>query len=152
MLTLRLPIQCHAEFSRHPILPFLHLTLVAMEQQGRRVFVVDDRTVIAETLAAILNMAGYRAMAFDDPTIALSAASIRCPDILISDVIMPRMTGIDLAIRLRNAHPSCKVLLYSGEIQTGDLLEQAKKEGYEFEILAKPVPPNELLEKLRDSA
>jgi DNA-binding NtrC family response regulator len=123
-----------------------------MKQQGRRVFVVDDRTVIAETVATVLNQAGFRAMAFDDPTIALSAASIRCPDVLISDVIMPRMTGIDLAIRVRNAHPECRVLLYSGEIDTGGLLEQAKKGGHEFEILAKPVHPDELLERLRDSA
>jgi DNA-binding NtrC family response regulator len=123
-----------------------------MEQSARRVFVVDDRTVIAETLASILNQAGFKAMAFDDPTMALSASSIKCPDVLISDVVMPRMTGIDLAIRVRNAHPECRVLLISGEIHTTGLLEQARKEGHEFEILAKPVHPNELLERLRGEA
>jgi DNA-binding NtrC family response regulator len=130
--------------------PFSHLNLLIMEP-SRRVFVVDDRTLIAESLATILNEAGFRAMAFDDPTVALSAASIKCPDILISDVIMPRMTGIDLGIRIRNAHPECRVLLYSGQIHTADLLEKAKKQGHEFEILAKPVHPDELLEKLRES-
>ncbi len=83
-----------------------------MEQSGRLVYVVDDRTIIAETLATVLNQAGFRAMAFDDPTIALSAASIKEPDALISDVIMPRMTGIDLAIRIRNAYPQCKRLCF----------------------------------------
>jgi DNA-binding NtrC family response regulator len=122
-----------------------------MEQPSHLVFVVDDRTVVAETLVMVLNQAGFRAMAFDDPTVALSAVSIKCPDVLISDVIMPRMTGIDLAMRVRNAHPKCKVLLYSGQMQTAGLLEQAKKEGHEFEILAKPIQPEELLQRLRDS-
>jgi len=123
-----------------------------MEPSGSLVYVVDDRTVIAETLATILNQAGFRAMAFDDPTIALSAASIKRPDALISDVIMPRMTGIDLAIRVRNAHRQCRVVLYSGQTHTADLLERAKNEGHEFEILAKPVHPDQILERLRDLA
>jgi DNA-binding NtrC family response regulator len=123
-----------------------------MLQPGPLVFVVDDRTVIAETLAMVLMQEGFRAMAFDDPTIALSAASIKGPSVLISDVIMPRMTGIELAIRVRSAHPKCRVLLYSGQVHTADLLEQVKKEGHEFEILAKPVHPTELLERLRNPA
>jgi DNA-binding NtrC family response regulator len=123
-----------------------------MEPPGSLVYVVDDRAVIAETLATILNQAGFRAMAFDDPTIALSAASIKHPDALISDVIMLRMTGIDLAIRVRNAHPQCRVVLYSGQIHTANLLEHAKNEGHEFEVLAKPVQPDQILERLRDLA
>lgn len=119
-----------------------------METPGRLVYVVDDRAIIAETLVTVLVQAGFRALAFDDPTIALSAASIKHPDVLISDVIMPRMTGIDLAIQVRRAHPQCKVLLYSGQIHTAGLLEQAKKEGHEFEILAKPVHPAQILERL----
>lgn len=121
-----------------------------MEQPGRLVFVVDDRTTVAETLVMVLVRAGFRAIAFDDPAMALSAASIKHPDALISDLIMPRMTGIELAIRIRNAYPDCRVLLYSGQIDTADLLEQAKKEGHEFEILLKPVQPDRILEKLRD--
>ena len=100
-----------------------------MELQGPLVFVVDDRTVIAETLAMVLVQAGFKAIAFDDPTTALSAASIKHPDVLISDVIMPRMTDIELAIRVRSAHPGCRVLLYSDQIHTAILLERAKKGG-----------------------
>jgi DNA-binding response OmpR family regulator len=129
---------------------FPHLKQRAMEQPGHLVYIVDDRTVIAETLATVLNQAGFRALAFDDPTIALSAASIKQPDALISDVIMPRMSGIDLAIRVRTAYPKCMVLLYSGQIHTADLLAQARNEGYEFEVLAKPVHPSEILARLRN--
>lgn len=121
-----------------------------MQQPGHLVYVVDDRTVVAETLAMVLEQEGFRALAFDDPTMALSAASIKHPDVLISDVFMPRMTGIELAIRVQNAYPECRVLLYSGQIHTAELLDRAKKEGHEFEVLAKPVHPAQILERLRD--
>ena len=121
-----------------------------MMTPGRLIYVVDDRTVVAETLVLVLVQQGFRALAFDDPTMALSAAAIKHPDVLISDVFMPRMTGIELAIRVRSAHRECRVLLYSGQIHTAELLEKAKKEGHDFEILAKPVHPAQILEKLRD--
>jgi DNA-binding NtrC family response regulator len=124
----------------------------SIPQPGPLVYVVDDRTVIAETLAMVLTREGFRAMAFDDPTVALSAAAIKGPSVLISDVVMPRMTGIELAIRVRKTHPECRVLLYSGQIHTADLLEKARNDGHKFEILAKPVHPTELLERLRSPA
>jgi len=81
---------------------------------------------------------------------ALSAATIKHPDVLISDVIMPRMTGVDLALHVRRLHPECRVLLYSGQIQTDDLMEKAKSQGHEFELLSKPVHPRQILERLQD--
>lgn len=98
----------------------------------------------------VLVKAGFRALAFDDPTMALSAATIKHPDVLIADVIMPRMTGIDLAIAVLRVHRECRVLLYSAQIQTADLLERAKMEGHEFEILSKPVQPGVILDRLRE--
>jgi CheY-like chemotaxis protein len=73
------------------------------------------------------------------------------PDMLISDVIMltPGLTGIEVAIETRKKLPTCKVLLFSGQAATADLLERARAEGHEFDILAKPVHPTDLLAKLR---
>jgi DNA-binding response OmpR family regulator len=122
-----------------------------MAQRKRVAFVVDDETIIAKTLAVILSTVGFSAIAFDDPTEALTAASTTNPDLLITDVMMPKMTGIQLAVLFRNAYPECRVLLFSGHISTGDLLAQAKADGHDFEILAKPVHPTELLAKLRES-
>ena len=45
--------------------------------------------------------------------------------------------------------PNCKILLISGQAATADLLERARAQGHEFEILAKPVHPTDLLAKLR---
>jgi CheY-like chemotaxis protein len=68
---------------------------------------------------------------------------------LISDVIMADLNGIDAAIRIRALLPEIKILLFSGQAATADLLEKARTEGYEFEILAKPVHPQDLLSRLR---
>jgi DNA-binding NtrC family response regulator len=64
-------------------------------------------------------------------------------------VVMPGMTGIELAIHFRKAHPECKVLLFSGQAATANLLEKAREEGYDFDLLLKPVHPADLLAKLR---
>jgi CheY-like chemotaxis protein len=114
-----------------------------------RVLVADDERVIADTLAIILNQNGYDASAVYTGTAAVEKAKATRPDLLISDVIMPDMNGIDAAIKIRAFLPGCKILLFSGQAATADLLEDARKRGHEFEILAKPVHPQDLLQKLR---
>ena len=114
------------------------------------VFVVDDERLIAQTLGMILTQSGFAASAFEDPYKALEAAAIGpAPDLLISDVVMPGMSGIDLGVQFRRDYPSCKVLLFSGQAATADMLATAKQQGHEFEVLAKPVHPSDLLAKLR---
>ncbi len=112
-------------------------------------FVVDDEKVIATTLAMILNQSGFEAVAFTEPLEALRAAQARCPAFLITDVAMPGLNGIDLAIQFKAIHPDCTVLLFSGAPSTGTRLYEAKQKGHEFQILAKPVHPNELLAMLK---
>jgi DNA-binding NtrC family response regulator len=55
------------------------------------------------------------------------------------------MNGIDLAILLKAAYPTCRLLLFSGYTDTEVLLESAIRRGHSFDILAKPVHPDELL-------
>ena len=112
-------------------------------------FVVDDENVIASTLELIVLSEGFDARSFVDPLDALQAASSVQPDLLLTDVVMEKMTGIELAIQIQRLHPDCNVLLSSGQIETGDLLSNANEQGHRFEILAKPVDPTILLEKIR---
>jgi len=114
-----------------------------------KVLVADDERVIADTLAMILNQSGFEARAVYSGETALELAPEFLPDMLISDVIMAGLNGIDAAIRLRTLLPNIKILLFSGQAATADLLEKARVNGYEFEILAKPVHPQDLLTKLR---
>ena len=114
-----------------------------------RVLVVDDERVIADTLATILNQNGFEASAVYTGTAAVDSARSNHPDLVISDVIMQDMNGIEAAIRIRQILPACKILLFSGQAATADLLEKARAQGHQFEILAKPVHPQDLLAKLR---
>ncbi len=114
-----------------------------------KILVVDDERVIADTLAMILNQSGFEALAVYSGEKAVEQASAFAPDMLITDVIMADLNGIDAAIRIRALLPQIKILLFSGQAATADLLEKARSQGYEFEILAKPVHPHDLLTKLR---
>ena len=97
----------------------------------------------------ILNQSGFDARAVYSGEKALELASTFQPDMLISDVIMADLNGIDAAIRIRAILPGIKILLFSGQAATADLLEKARDDGYEFDILAKPVHPQDLLNRLR---
>ena len=114
-----------------------------------KVLVADDERVIADTLAMILNKSGFEARAVYSGERALELAKAFAPNMLICDVIMADLNGIDTAIQLRALLPKIKILLFSGQAATADLLEKARVQGYEFEILAKPVHPQDLLNKLR---
>ena len=108
-----------------------------MQSSRGVVFVVDDEKLIAQTLAMILTQSGFAATAFEGPSQALEeAASGPAPDLLISDVIMPEMSGIELALQFRSEYPDRKVLLFSGQSATADMLATAKLHGHDFEVLA----------------
>jgi CheY-like chemotaxis protein len=115
----------------------------------RKVLVADDERVIADTLAMILNQSGFDARAVYSGEKAVELAPGFEPDMLISDVIMADLNGIDTAIKIRDLLPRIKILLFSGQAATADLLEKARAQGHEFEILAKPVHPQDLLAKLK---
>jgi CheY-like chemotaxis protein len=114
-----------------------------------RILVADDEPVIADTLAMILNQSGFDARAVYSGEQALQAASTFAPDMLVSDVFMRDLNGIETAILLRSMLPQIKVLLFSGQASSADLLLASRTRGYEFELLAKPVHPKDLLSKLR---
>ncbi len=118
-------------------------------QATRRVLVLDDEQIIANSLALILNRSGYEARAVYDGEAAIKSARELSPDILISDVFMNGMTGIDAAIQISEIAPQCHIILFSGQAATPDLLERAAANGHCFELIVKPVHPRALLDRLR---
>ena len=119
---------------------------------GQRPFIIvaDDERRIADTLVLILNSKGYKAEGAHDGTSALGICQQRVPDLLLSDVVMPGMNGIELAIAVRQQFRDCKILLFSGHAETAEILQDARRRGFDFELLAKPVHPEELLIKIKD--
>jgi CheY-like chemotaxis protein len=93
-------------------------------------------------------MNGFSARFFTSPLEALAAARSESPDLVISDVAMPGVSGVDLAIQMRAQYPNCKILLFSGQAATLDLLEGARAQGYDFRLLQKPVFPSDLLSEI----
>jgi DNA-binding NtrC family response regulator len=114
-----------------------------------RVFVVDDEHFIASSLAAILKLHGYSAASFTSPLEALAAAMASAPDLLISDVAMPGLSGIDLAIQIKAVCPACKILLFSGHATNQELLKDARGQVNTFQLLQKPVHPSVMLSNIR---
>lgn len=123
---------------------------MSLSLRQRRIFVVDDEEIIAATIALILRKQGFNATAFTLPQEALEASRTDAPDLLISDVVMPMLNGIELAIRVQQVRPECKVLLFSGQAYTQNLLEAAQTKGNHFEVLSKPVHPTDLLKKIEE--
>jgi CheY-like chemotaxis protein len=117
-----------------------------------RVLLVDDERVIADTLSIIFSNAGYETKVVYSAEDALALMPTWTPDVAILDVVLPKMTGVDLAIRLKAEYPGTKVLLFSGHGATGDILERARDDGHAFECLGKPVHPSILLSLLGDLA
>ncbi len=109
------------------------------------VLVVDDESAIADTIAKILTLSGYSAIAAYDGNGALEIALLKPPELLITDVMLPGMNGIELAITIKRVYPECKILLFSGHASTSDLLARAHRAGHRFTLLSKPVPPQDLL-------
>jgi CheY-like chemotaxis protein len=115
----------------------------------RKILVADDERLIADTLAIILRQAGFETAAVYDGQEAVEKARSWQPDLLLSDVMMPELNGIEAALQIRMWIPECKVLLFSGQSTTAGLLDDARFKGHHFEILDKPIHPGELIARLR---
>lgn len=117
-----------------------------MDAIRHKLLVVDDEHAIADTLVQIFSASGYEGRVAYSAEQATEIVAGWVPDLIIIDVILPQMNGIDLAVLLQQQFPNCRVLLFSGQTATADLLADAEIKGHKFEILAKPVHPNEMLQ------
>jgi len=120
---------------------------MAKSKSNRRVLVIDDERAIADTLSLIFRTQHYESRAAYTAEQAIEVLAEWRPDLAILDVVLPHMNGIELAIVIKANYPNCHVLLFSGNANTAMLLEEAGRKGYQFEVLAKPVHPNLMLEK-----
>jgi len=118
------------------------------DSMNARILVVDDEPRIADTLAIILRQAGYAAIAVYNGEDALTCIEAHPPSLVITDVVMPGIDGIELAMLIHSSHPNCQVLLFSGNADTQQMLDKAEQQGHAFEVLAKHVPPPRMLAKI----
>ncbi len=115
------------------------------------VLVIDDEPLIADTLVQILHAGGFAAVATYDGESALESANLAPPQVVIADVHLSGMSGIDVAIAIEESIPDARALLLSGRAELADL-SAARARGHEFPLVAKPVPPEQLLQIVRSLA
>jgi FixJ family two-component response regulator len=106
------------------------------------IFVVDDERPIADTWATILRAAGFQVRTFYDGADVLAAGECS-PDIVITDLYMPRVDGFALAEWLEECHPKCRIVMITGN---SACLGKIADRGEHFVILEKPFSPHRLLE------
>ena len=111
------------------------------------VLVVDDEPLIVNSLAAILAHAGLKVMRAYNGRTALEIAMESAPHLLLTDVAMPGMNGVDLAMAVTSAMPECRVLLFSGHASMLDLT-RARAAGFDFPVMAKPLHPVAMLKRV----
>lgn len=114
------------------------------------ILVVDDNKMLADSLALVLRSNAYNVTVAYNGRHGYELARLRRPDLIISDVVMPEMDGVEMAIKIHQEFAETKILLVSGQASTLDLLKRARDKGYEFDALAKPVHPVELLAKVKE--
>ena len=111
----------------------------------KRVLVVDDEHVIADTLTLIFRKAGYEAEAAYNGRDAVARARLFEPDIVVSDVVMPEMDGVEAVMLILANRRVPAVLFISGQADGEHVQGRLQQR---FEIVAKPIPPDVLLERV----
>lgn len=114
-----------------------------------KIIVVDDEPLIRDTLVNILAGEGHEAMAVPDGVSAIKWAGTFRPDAVVTDVAMPGMDGVETAKEIAKLLPGCRIILFSGQAASSGVIARALAEGCAFEVLAKPVNPGVLIEKLK---
>jgi DNA-binding NarL/FixJ family response regulator len=108
--------------------------------------VVDDEPIITDTLTAILNGVGFAAMGSFNAISALETALLIPPQVLITDLAMAGMDGLELAIAVTRAVPDCEVILFSGHASICELSERMRALHCDFLTLLKPVHPADMID------
>jgi DNA-binding response OmpR family regulator len=124
------------------------------------ILVVDDEVEVAEAIRRVLEQAGFSVAVANGAMEAAEAAEMQRPDIVVTDMIMPKANGLELIKTLRDRHPRVRVIAISGggsfglhsykpdAIKTHAYLAAAREAGAD-EVLTKPFDMNDLLAVVR---
>ncbi|MRR07339.1 MAG: sigma-54-dependent Fis family transcriptional regulator, partial [Deltaproteobacteria bacterium] len=114
-----------------------------------KILVVDDEDSIRTSLAGILEDDGFRVMFANDGVTALDAVKKELPDLVLLDIWMPRMDGIETLQKLKELYPSLLVIMMSGHGTIETAVKSTKMGAYDF--IEKPLSLDKLLLCIRNA-
>ena len=114
--------------------------------KGTRILLIDDETDFSETLAERLEMRGFTTMLASDGETGIKLVSEHQTDVVVLDLKMPGLNGIDTLKRIKASQPDLPVILLTGQGSTDDGRE-GKALGA-FDYLMKPLKIDDLIEKI----
>src|ERR1051325_7190918 len=110
--------------------------------------VLDDDNAVRQTWTIIFRQQGYEVVPVERGEAAIEAARDRAPDLLLADIRLPDMSGIEAAQRIHEIAPACHILLISGDSDSSEVLDEARAQGISFEVLPKPISPADLIRRI----
>ncbi len=117
--------------------------------EGLKILVVDDEKEFASTLAERLSMRGLDVKIALGGETALEMMASDPPEVMLLDVLMPGMGGLEVLRKTRSSHPNTKVILLTGHGSTRDGMEGMRQGACDY--LMKPVKIEELMAKLEEA-
>lgn len=111
-----------------------------------KVMVVDDHPEVLKTLTKILVRRGYEVCSFSNPVLALEEFQKNKPDIILSDLMMPQMNGIEFLAQVKNISPSTPFIIMTA-FATVETALQATKYGA-IDYIVKPFEISKLYDLL----
>ena len=117
-------------------------------ETSKHVLVLDDNVDVAQGVADILDLCGYRVTMTHDGPSAIDAFDSKDIDLGIFDIRMPGMNGVEAFLEIRNRHPKANVILMSGYADES-LIDSALENGA-LGLLPKPFEPDALIARLEE--
>ena len=120
-----------------------------MDRSPWKVLLVDDEQQFVSTLAERLELRGIAARVAYNGDQALEAVEIDAPDVMVLDVIMPGMKGLEVLRHVKAKRPEVQVILLTGQGATRDGIEGMRLGAFDYMI--KPLDIEALVEKMEEA-
>jgi len=85
--------------------------MVAFNKETSAVYLLDDDTSVLKATSRLLDSVGWKVKAFTDPIEFLERAATYCPELVVIDILMPEMNGLEVQTRLQRVSPSTRVIV-----------------------------------------
>lgn len=120
-----------------------------MNTRAWNILLVDDEVEFASTLAERLELRGINARVAYDGESALKAVAENEPQVMVLDVMMPGIKGLDVLQRVREEHPKVRVILLTGQGKTRDGIEGMRFGAFAY--MMKPLDLDDLIRTLAEA-